>query len=55
MILDTHCHVIPAGMLTGAVPEDWRPALTGDAGQRVVTFQGRRLTSVTGEFCDVER
>jgi len=54
MILDCHCHVIPAGMLTSDVPEDWRPALTDDAGRRVVTFQGRRLTSVTGEFCDVD-
>ncbi|HSR84268.1 MAG TPA: amidohydrolase family protein [Streptosporangiaceae bacterium] len=54
MILDCHCHIIPAGMLTGAVPADWRPALTEDAGRRVVTFQGRRLTSITGEFCDVD-
>ncbi|HXB47836.1 MAG TPA: amidohydrolase family protein [Streptosporangiaceae bacterium] len=53
MILDCHCHVIPAGMLTGAVPEPWRPQLNVTDGQRVVSFQGRRLTSVTGEFSDV--
>ena len=53
MILDCHRHVIPAGMLTGAVPDDWRPVLGSDAGNRVVSFQGRRLTSVTGEFADV--
>ena len=54
MILDCHCHVIPAGMLTDAVPADWRPVLGHEAGQRVVSFQGRRLTSITGEFCDVD-
>ena len=54
MILDCHCHVIPAGMLTEAVPADWRPVLGQDAGQRVVSFQGRRLTSITGEFCDID-
>jgi aminocarboxymuconate-semialdehyde decarboxylase len=54
VILDCHCHVIPAGMFTSAVPGDWRPALRDDAGQRAVVFQGRRLTSITGEFCDVD-
>jgi aminocarboxymuconate-semialdehyde decarboxylase len=54
VILDCHCHVIPAGMLTDAVPSDWRPVLGQDAGQRVVSFQGRRLTSITGEFCDID-
>lgn len=53
MILDCHCHIIPAGMLTGAVPQPWRPQLSVTNGQRVVSFQGRRLTSVTGEFSDV--
>lgn len=54
MILDCHRHIIPAGMFTGAVPEDWRPAVIKDAGQQAVTFQGRTLTSITGEFCDVD-
>lgn len=53
VILDCHCHVIPAGMLTGAVPQPWRPQLSVTGGQRVVSFQGRQLTSVTGEFSDV--
>ena len=53
MILDCHCHLIPAGMLTGAVPEAWRPDLSVADGRPVVSFQGRRLSSVTGEFSDV--
>jgi aminocarboxymuconate-semialdehyde decarboxylase len=53
VIVDCHCHVIPAGMLTDAVPEDWRPAVSREAGQQVVRFQGRRLTSITSEFSDV--
>jgi aminocarboxymuconate-semialdehyde decarboxylase len=53
VILDCHCHIIPAGMLTDAVPEQWRPVLRYEDGRRVVSFQGRRLTSVTGEFSDV--
>jgi aminocarboxymuconate-semialdehyde decarboxylase len=52
--LDCHCHVIPAGMMTGAVPDDWRPVLGREAGRQVVSFQGRRLTSITGEFSDVD-
>jgi aminocarboxymuconate-semialdehyde decarboxylase len=53
VILDSHCHLIPAGMLTDLVPEPWRPQLSVADGQRIVSFQGRRLTSVTGEFSDV--
>jgi len=53
VILDCHCHLIPAGMLTGSVPEAWRPELSLADGRPVVSFQGRRLTSVTGEFSDV--
>jgi aminocarboxymuconate-semialdehyde decarboxylase len=53
VILDCHCHIIPSGMLTDAVPEQWRPVLRQQDGQPVVSFQGRRLTSVTGEFSDV--
>jgi aminocarboxymuconate-semialdehyde decarboxylase len=53
VILDCHCHIIPAGMLTDAVPEQWRPVLHREDGHRVVSFQGRRLTSATGEFTDV--
>lgn len=53
MIVDCHCHVIPAAMRTGAVPADWRPQVERTDGGTVVSLQGRRLTSVTGEFCDV--
>jgi len=53
VILDCHCHIIPAGMLTDAVPQPWRPQFSVTDGQPVVSFQGRRLTSVTGEFRDV--
>lgn len=54
MIVDCHAHVIPAAMRTDAVPDDWRPGLErADGGQLIVSFQGHRLTSVTGEFCDV--
>ncbi len=53
MILDCHCHIVPSGMLTDAVPEQWRPVLRREDGRPVVSFQGRRLTSVTGEFSDV--
>jgi aminocarboxymuconate-semialdehyde decarboxylase len=40
-------------MLTDAVPEDWRPALTRTDDGWVVSFRGRKLTSITGEFSDV--
>ncbi len=53
MILDCHCHVIPAGMLTSAVPDEWRPAVSVQDGRPLVSFHGRLLTSVTGEFADV--
>src|SRR5258708_22242701 len=51
--VDCHCHVIPAGMLTSAVPDDWRPALSVADGRQVVSFRGNQLNSVTGEFADV--
>jgi aminocarboxymuconate-semialdehyde decarboxylase len=54
VIVDCHAHVIPAAMRTDAVPDDWRPRLQRDDGGLVLSFQGRRLTSVTGEFCDVD-
>jgi aminocarboxymuconate-semialdehyde decarboxylase len=55
VIVDTHCHVIPAGMLTDAVPPDWRPQLgRGADGRPSVSFRGTTLNSVTGEFADAE-
>src|SRR5258708_32801256 len=53
MNVDCPCHVIPAGMLTSAVPDDWRPALNLADGRQVVSFRGNQLNSVTGEFADV--
>jgi aminocarboxymuconate-semialdehyde decarboxylase len=53
VIVDCHAHVIPAVMCTDAVPADWQPRLERADGQLVVSFQGRQLTSVTGEFCNV--
>jgi aminocarboxymuconate-semialdehyde decarboxylase len=53
VIVDSHCHVIPSGMLTGAVPDNWRPVLRREHGRLAVSFQGRRLNSVTGDFTDV--
>jgi aminocarboxymuconate-semialdehyde decarboxylase len=53
VIVDCHAHAIPAAMRTDAVPADWRPRLERADGKYVVSFQGQRLRSVTGEFCDV--
>jgi aminocarboxymuconate-semialdehyde decarboxylase len=54
MILDCHCHVVPAGMLTSAVPDDWRPVLGRADGLPTAVFRGRTLTSITGEFADID-
>jgi aminocarboxymuconate-semialdehyde decarboxylase len=53
VIVDTHCHIIVAEMMTDAVPDGWRPALSRERDQVVVTFRGRQLRSITREFCDV--
>jgi aminocarboxymuconate-semialdehyde decarboxylase len=52
MILDCHRHIIPPAMLTGAVPDEWRPELSSQDGRQLVSFRGRTLSSVTGEFAD---
>ncbi len=52
MILDSHCHIIPAAMMTSAVPDDWRPSLSRADGRREVSFRGKTISSVTGEFAD---
>lgn len=52
MIVDTHCHVIPPALLAGQAGDDWQPELTNEDGRPVVSFRGRRLTSVIGEFAD---
>jgi aminocarboxymuconate-semialdehyde decarboxylase len=39
-------------MLAGAAGDDWRPAVSRDGEQQIVSFRGKRLTSVAGEFAD---
>jgi aminocarboxymuconate-semialdehyde decarboxylase len=52
VILDTHCHVIPAALLAGAAGDEWQPVLDRVDGRQIVSFRGRKLTSATGEFAD---
>jgi aminocarboxymuconate-semialdehyde decarboxylase len=54
LIIDAHCHVIGAEMLSSAVPQEWRPAITREDGHQVVSFRGRQINSIVGEFTDVE-
>lgn len=54
MIIDAHCHVIVAEMMTSAVPAHWRPAISVEDGRQVVTFRGRELRSIVAEFTDTE-
>jgi len=54
LIVDTHCHIVVPEMMSRAVPESWRPALRRDDGRQVVQFRGRSLTSVRGEFTDID-
>ena len=53
MIVDAHCHIIVPEMMTDAVPDGWRPALSHEHDQVVVTFRGKQLRAITREFCDV--
>jgi aminocarboxymuconate-semialdehyde decarboxylase len=54
LIIDTHCHIIVPEMLTGAVPSSWRPILKRANGRQVVQFRGRSVSSVVGEFTDID-
>jgi aminocarboxymuconate-semialdehyde decarboxylase len=54
LIIDCHCHVIPAEMTTTAVPERWRPALSREDGRQTVALRGRVLRSIVGEFTDID-
>jgi aminocarboxymuconate-semialdehyde decarboxylase len=54
VIVDAHCHVIAAEMMTTAVPADWRPAISRAGGRQVVTFRGRELRSIVAEFTDID-
>ena len=54
MIVDCHCHIVPAEMTTTAVPERWRAALRRDEdGRTAVGLAGRVIRSIVGEFTDV--
>ena len=54
-VVDTHCHIVVPEMLAATVPDHWRPEIVREQdGRQVVLFRGRRLTSVIGEFTDVE-
>ncbi|MGI9005264.1 MAG: amidohydrolase family protein [Streptosporangiaceae bacterium] len=53
VIVDWHCHVVPAEMTTTAVPERWRPRLRrGDDGRTEVGLRGAVIRSIVGEFTD---
>jgi aminocarboxymuconate-semialdehyde decarboxylase len=53
VIVDFHCHVVPAEMTTAAVPERWRPVLRkGEDGRTEAGLRGSVIRSITGEFTD---
>jgi len=54
LIIDAHCHVIPAEMTSSVVPADWRPAITREGGRQVIGFRGKQIRSAVGEFTDVD-
>jgi aminocarboxymuconate-semialdehyde decarboxylase len=54
VIVDTHCHVVVPEMMTAAVPASWRPVVRRADGRPVVEFRGQALSSVTGEFTDID-
>ncbi len=54
MIVDSHCHIVVPEMMTAAVPASWRPVASRADGQPAVQFRGRSLSSVTGEFTDID-
>lgn len=54
MIVDVHRHVIVEQMTARAVPDDWRPAIRRENGHYRLTFRGRAIGSVTGEFTDID-
>jgi aminocarboxymuconate-semialdehyde decarboxylase len=54
LIIDAHRHVIVPEITARAVPEAWRPAIRPADGRSVVSFRGREINSVLGEFSDVD-
>jgi aminocarboxymuconate-semialdehyde decarboxylase len=53
LIVDVHRHVIVEQMTSADVPAEWRPVVRRDGGRYLLSFRGRDVTSVTGEFTDV--
>jgi aminocarboxymuconate-semialdehyde decarboxylase len=53
LIIDMHCHIIVPEMMTDRVPDGWRPSLSREDDQVVVTFRGKQLRAITREFADV--
>jgi aminocarboxymuconate-semialdehyde decarboxylase len=53
LIIDTHCHIIVPEMMTDRVPDGWRPSLSREDDQAVVTFRGKQVRAITREFSDV--
>jgi aminocarboxymuconate-semialdehyde decarboxylase len=54
LIVDVHRHVVVGEMTAQAVPGNWRPAIRRENGRYLLTFRGRDISSVVGEFTDVE-
>jgi aminocarboxymuconate-semialdehyde decarboxylase len=54
LIVDVHRHVIVEEMTAQAVPERWRPAIGRENGRYRLAFRGRDVSSVVGEFTDVD-
>jgi aminocarboxymuconate-semialdehyde decarboxylase len=54
-VIDVHAHVIVPEVLQGpGGDEPWRPSRRQAGGRSVITFAGRELTSVAGEFVDAD-
>ena len=54
MIIDAHRHVIVPEITARSVPDAWRPSIRPADGRSVVSFRGRDINSVLGEFTDVD-
>ena len=53
MIVDAHRHIIVPEMMAGGVPGSWRPMTSRPEGRYRLSFRGRDISSVTGEFTDI--
>jgi aminocarboxymuconate-semialdehyde decarboxylase len=52
LIIDVHRHIVVEQMLAGGVPAGWRPVARRAGGRYLLSFRGRDVTSVTGEFTE---